>query len=166
MFGMKKDDGDALLEDVVRLGQMQRRPDTRHYGPSAAELQRDEPLREARSESVRLAARNLKVTSALDVTQKKLAELTAERSKANYRLCDVGAMARASMLALETMVDQLAKATGRKPEEVRKEAHAIMRKSYDKEIGELLSTSVLIDDPREDPEIKKRATREWYFGPQ
>jgi hypothetical protein len=166
MFGMKKEDGDALLDDVVRLGQMQRRPDNRHYGPSAADLQRDEPLREARSESVRLAAKNLKVSTALDVTQKKLAEITAERSKANYRLCDVGAMARASMLALDSMVERLAQATGRSVDEVRLEAHAIMRKSYDKEIGELLSTSVLIDDPRQDPEIKKRATRDWYFGPQ
>lgn len=166
MFGMKKEDGDALLDDVVRLGQMQRRPDSRHYGPSAEDLQRDEPLREARSESVRLAAKNLRVSTALEVTQKKLAEIAEERSKTAYKFNDVNAMAKAAMKALDATMQSLAKATGRNIDEVRREAYGIMRQSYDSEIGELLSTSVLISDPRQDPEIKKRPTRDWYFGPQ
>lgn len=168
MFGMKRQDADALLDDVVRLGQARRRrvQQDDYVGPSAEDLQRDKPLHEARSENIRLAAKHLKVSTALEVTQKNLAEMSEARSQTAYKLNDVNAMAGAAMKALDAMMVGLAKATGRSIDDVKREAYGIMRNEYDRKIGELLSTSVLISDPREDAEIKKRPTREWYFGPQ
>ncbi|MEX3614632.1 MAG: hypothetical protein VB141_12970, partial [Burkholderia gladioli] len=156
MFGMKRQDADALLEDVVRLGQAGRRrvQQDEYVGPSAADLQRDKPLHEARSENVRLAAKHLKVSTALEVTQKNLADMSEARSQTAYSLNDVNAMAGAAMKALDATMAGLAKATGRSIEDVKREAYAIMRNEYDRKIGELLSTSVLISDPRQDPEIK------------
>lgn len=162
-LGMNREDADALLQDVVLLGQRRR---AEYVGPTAAQLRADEPLREARSETIRQAARALKVTNQLDATQKALAQLKAEHSQTAYRLNDQEALAKANSAALAAVAAQLAKVTGRDVKDVLAEANEVRKKVYDQEIGERLSMGYLVNDPRQDPEIRKRPTRDWYFGPQ
>jgi uncharacterized protein YyaL (SSP411 family) len=162
-FGMNQEDADAVLKDVVSLGQRRR---AEYVGPTAAQLRADEPLREARSETIRHAARAVKVTNQLEATQKLLAELKAGYTQAAYRLNDQEALAKANGAALEALAKELAKATGRSVKEVLAAANGVRKQVYDQEIGERLSTGYLVSDPRLDPEIRKRPAREWYFGPQ
>jgi hypothetical protein len=162
-LGMNREDADALLQDVVLLGQRRR---AEYVGPTAAQLRADEPLREARSESIRQAARAVKVTNQLEATQKALADLKAGYTHASYQRNDLDGIVRAYDAALDTVTAELAKVTGQDVEAVRAAAHGIMKKVYDQRIGELLSTGYLVQDPRQDPENKKKPSREWYYGPQ
>jgi hypothetical protein len=162
-LGMNREDADALLQDVVLLGQRRR---AEYVGPTAAQLRADEPLREARSESIRQAARAVKATNQLEATQKALTDLKVGYTEAAYRLNDQEALAKANGAALDALARELAKVTGRSVKDVLAVANGVRKKVYDQEIGERLSTGYLVSDPRQDPDIRKRPSREWYFGPQ
>jgi CRISPR/Cas system CSM-associated protein Csm2 small subunit len=156
MFGMNRKDSEGLLEDVAMLGTMQRDTD-RHYGPTAEQLARDDKLRDLRSENLQLATKELRTNDALKATQKKYADTV-------YEFNDINAVAKAARAALDAMVVELATASGRDVKDVRQSAYAVMKTVYDQKIGEMLSTSMLLEDPRENPEVRKRPSRDWYFG--
>ncbi|MCA8228381.1 hypothetical protein [Burkholderia vietnamiensis] len=160
MFNLNRKDAEGLLEDVAMLGTLQRRRRAEPYtGPTAEQLARDQQVRDLRSENVKIATRELQAHNALVESQKKVAALS-------YDYADLVAAAKASRGAIDSLVAQLATATGQPVEQVRKATYQLMSAKYDAAVDEMLSLSQLTKDPRKDAEVRRRASRDWYYEAQ
>lgn len=160
MFNLNRKDAEGLLEDVAMLGTLQRRRRAEPYtGPTAEQLARDQQVRDLRSENVKIATRELQAHNALVESQKKVAALS-------YDYADLAAATKACRGTIDALVAQLAKVTGQPMEQVQKAAHKLMSDKYDAAVDEMLSLSQLSKDPRKDPEIMRRPSRNWYSGNQ
>ncbi|MEX3555063.1 MAG: hypothetical protein VB131_00005, partial [Burkholderia gladioli] len=63
---------------------------------------------------------------------------------------------------IDALADRLAKELKMDPAAVRRSAYQALTKRYDARVGEMLSTGVLKKDPRQNPEVMKRPSRDWY----
>lgn len=158
MFNLNRKDAEGLLEDVAMLGTLQRRRRVEPYtGPTAEQLARDQQVRDLRSENVKIATREVQAHNAMVEVRNKYDALA-------YGVTDLTAADRAKRFTVDALVEELAEATGQPVEAVRKRAYAMMSRKYDENIDEMISLSQLTKDPRKDPEIRKKPSRDWYLG--
>lgn len=75
---------------------------------------------------------------------------------------DLSAVALASRRVIDALADELAKVKGLNPADVRRRAYAALSRSYDEGIGEMVSTGAISKDPRKDPAVLARPSRDWY----
>jgi len=156
MFGMNAKDRQGLLEDVVALGLHQPKLPLDSYV--------EPPLGTAESDAVMakvydLSHRELKVRDdALARYKNSFDGLAADYS-------DLKAVAGAARTTVDALVNDLARALGVEVKELRKQTYKAMSKAYDARVGELLSVGELRSDPRKDPEVTSRPSRNWYTSP-
>jgi len=158
MFWLNKEDGEWLMDEVVRMGQA-RRNQQHYYGPSAEDLRREVPIHEERSRNIRLALQHKKLWTDTDNERKKLRRLYCQQH--HLLACQ-----RATRVALESVLDVLARESGESREQVAEYAHKIMRKAYDTEIDRHLDSKVLSHDPRDEGPVWAIPMRSWYAALQ
>lgn len=76
---------------------------------------------------------------------------------------ELAAVTYGANAALNAVIAELSAATGECKEAILKRANSVKNTTYNRQLDEWVSTNVMLLDPREDPEIKKKRT---WFIPQ
>ncbi|WP_199033039.1 hypothetical protein [Ralstonia sp. ASV6] len=106
--------------------------------------------------AVALGMRAVKVHTDANVKLKgQFDQLSADYS-------DLSAVCLASRKVIDMLAAQLAQAQGLKPAEVKASVYKMLSREYDSQVGDMLSIGVLNEDPRRDPAVLSRPSRDWY----
>lgn len=103
------------------------------------------------------------VALALRARNNDLASLRKELSATTNSRHDQVAFGRAAKSVIESLVRQLAEATGRHPEDVQATAYEMLSRRYDAEVDAMIQRKSITRDMRLDPELQNR--RDWYIAP-
>ena len=144
MLGLNAKDAQALLEDVTLAN-------ARNTGSSVSEAD----LWEA---TAAMHRKNKKI----EVRDRALGELKGQFTQLGEDYSDLSAVVLAQREVIDSLVDHLAKQLGADPDVVRKAAYKGLTQRYDAKIGDMLSTGVITKDPRTDPAVRSRPSRDWY----
>ncbi|WP_334043691.1 hypothetical protein [Burkholderia ambifaria] len=144
MFGMNAKDAQGAMEEAMMLGAAQA-----GSGGNAEALY---GAANAQNQAVR----------AIRVQNGKLSDLKSKFEGLGEDYSDLSAVALAERDVIDALADRLAKELKMDPAAVRRSAYQALTKRYDARVGEMLSTGVLKKDPRENPEVMKRPSRDWY----
>ncbi|CAE6793416.1 hypothetical protein R70006_04956 [Paraburkholderia domus] len=144
MLGLNAQDAQGLMEDVA-LMQATRGGSS----VSAADL-------------YDAAAALRKKNREIQVRGNSLRDLQAKFNGLGEDYSDLSAVVHAQRQVIDALSDQLAAKLGVDPQDVRKAAYKGLTQRYDAKVGEMLSIGVLSKDPRKDPEVLSRPSRDWY----
>jgi len=150
MFGLNPKDAQGAMEDQFIMKSLQPAPSR------VAQIYETVVEIEAHAATTRSASK------AIRVRDDKLRDVAGRFDGLTAEYTDLMAMSRASRAVVDALADDLAAALKLDPAEVRARAYAAMSRQYDSQLGQMLSTGELKKDPRKDPAVMARKTREWY----
>jgi len=148
MLGMNADDAMGLAEDMAVLqGAVRRQPPM-------------EPVKSSSGAAAAIvAAVGMKVVK---VQNDANAKLRSQFDGLSADYSDLSAVSLASRKVIDALVTEIAQARGLQPAEVKASVYKSLSREYDRQIGDMLSIGVLNKDPRRDPAVRSRPSRDWY----
>ncbi|WP_175899359.1 hypothetical protein [Burkholderia vietnamiensis] len=158
MFWLNKKDGDALLDDVVRMGQHMRQralAESATYVPSKEARQLIDAIEAERSRNIKLAVARNKELDAVEAAQRQVRHLYT-------RQWDLSVQIEAAWPVLEDAIQETARTARKQLTGVQEYVHAFMRKVYDHEIDRRLALGLLMRDPRKQGDLWRAPSRIWY----
>jgi hypothetical protein len=137
--------------------------DAQGFAEDAAILEANRPSSTISAADLYVAAAALRTKNkAIQVRDTALAETKAKFVEINAGYSDLSAVVLAQRGVIDALADQLATKMGLDAADVRKAAYKGISDRYDAKVSEMLATGVLAKDPRKDPEVLARPTRDWY----
>ncbi|MGF6816526.1 hypothetical protein OKW33_003397 [Paraburkholderia atlantica] len=158
MFWLNKKDGDALLDDVVQMGQHMRQRHSlsqRPYVPSKEAQLLIDAIEAERSRNINLAVARNKELDSVEAAQRQLRHLYT-------RQWDLSAQIEAAWPVLEDAIQETARTARKQLTGVQEYVHAFMRKVYDHEIDRRLALGLLVRDPRKQGDLWQAPSHIWY----
>ncbi|MBN3729523.1 hypothetical protein [Burkholderia sp. Tr-20390] len=146
MIGMNAKDAQGALEDLSMI-------------KAAA----GEASTGAAADMYRAGAALKNAQRAIAVRSDKLRDVGSQLKALTGEYNDLRAVSNASRKVIDALAKDLASALGLDVDEVRTRAYTAMTKAYDAEVGEMLSTGYLDEDPRKNPQVAARKSRDWYI---
>ncbi|WP_139133071.1 hypothetical protein [Pandoraea sp. ISTKB] len=101
-------------------------------------------------------------TRALKARDSRIEEANVRLGTLHQEYNDLAAVSAASRKVIDNLAEQLAAALGLSAEIVRKQAYEEMSILYDAEVDDSLAKGHFRSDPRKDPDVLARPSRDWY----